>query len=241
MTNAAMTVEELAEAVGVDPKSVQRWIAGEVTPHARHRGAAAAALLADPEWLWPPKEAVAAVEQATPTSVIAEVADAFAHRAEVPKEAWWALLSGAAHRIDLLAYAMQFLPEDHIDLCDLLSRKVRGGCAIRICLADPDSAVVAERDAEEGLGGTMAARIRTTLGHLEPLVGTHGVEFRMHATPMYNSVFRGDDELFYTQHLYGLRGYRAPLFHLRRARDRGLFDNILAHIDRVWASARSYP
>lgn len=47
--------------------------------------------------------------------------------------------------------------------------------------------------------------------------------------------------MFVTPHLYGLKGYRAPLLHLRRSVDDGMFDGLLAHFERVWATATPIP
>jgi hypothetical protein len=119
--------------------------------------------------------------------------------------------------------------------------KAGAGCRIRIALADPDSRYVAERDAEEGLGGTFRDRIRSTLDHFKPLFGVDGIELRFHRTPMYNSVFRGDDEMFVTPHLFALKGYRAPIFLLRRTFDDGIFDGLVAHFERIWAKTEPIP
>jgi hypothetical protein len=48
-----------------------------------------------------------------------------------------------------------------------------------------------------------SGRIRTALQYLAPLRDCDGVEIRLHATPMYNSPFRFDDDMFVTPHLYG--------------------------------------
>src|SRR5690606_29584996 len=47
-----VTPADLAAAVGVDPKSVERWIGGR-TPYRRHRYAVAAHLGVDEAYLWP--------------------------------------------------------------------------------------------------------------------------------------------------------------------------------------------
>jgi hypothetical protein len=172
-----------------------------------------------------------------PSLVSEEVVAVWAHRADVPKSAWRALLSGGDRNIDLLGYAMQFLPEDQPGLIDLLLRKAKAGCLVRVALADPDAPHVAERDAEEGLGGTLRDRIRTTIEHLRPLSAVPDVEVRFHRTPMYNSVFRADDAMFYTPHLFALQGYRAPLYQLRRCFDDGPFDALVGHFERLWALA----
>ncbi|MBV9363196.1 MAG: helix-turn-helix transcriptional regulator [Solirubrobacterales bacterium] len=45
LRRAGMTPEEFAEVVGVDPKTVQRWVAGSTTPYPRHRATIARALI----------------------------------------------------------------------------------------------------------------------------------------------------------------------------------------------------
>jgi len=133
---------------------------------------------------------------------------------------------------------MQFLPEQHSRLESLLQEKAANGCKIRIALADPTSAVVQMRDEEEQLGGTLPARIRTTLYHFRGLNNLAGIEMRYHSTIMYNSVFRFDNEMFVTPHLYGLHGSKAPLLHLRCLGSSGLFVNFAAHFEAVWNTAK---
>jgi hypothetical protein len=136
---------------------------------------------------------------------------------------------------------MQFLPEDHTRFDRLLIDKAASECRIRIALANPDSLYVADRDDEESLGGTLSDRIRTTIDHFKPLFGVESIDLRFHQTRMYNSVFRGDDEMLVTPHLYGLKGYRAPLLHLRRLADDGMFDGFQAHFERVWEVTEPIP
>ena len=141
----------------------------------------------------------------------------------------------AKRQVDLLAYAMLFLPEAHPRLPDLLRGKAAADCKVRILLGDPDSRQVAERDAEERLGGALVSRIRNSLVHFGSLAGCEGVEIRLHATPLYNSTFRCDEEMFVTPHLYGAPGSWAPLLHLRRLGAGGMFDRFAQHLEDVWA------
>src|SRR6266545_750814 len=167
---------------------------------------------------------------------IADLLGAYAHRAEVPAHIWHDLLDQAKTQIDLLAYAMLFLPEANPRLVDQLKEKATAGCAIRIALADPDSPAVADRDQEEGLGGALPARIRTTLHHFADLSDRESISLRLHATRMYNSLFRFDDEMLVTPHLYAQPGYASPVLHLRRIGHRGIYDNFALHFERVWIS-----
>lgn len=240
MDNAGVSRDQLAEAVDVDPKSVWRWTNKGIIPRRIGLKAKVADILGvDESDIWP-----ATVQPARiggDREVTGEVVTAWAHRADAPKAYWWTMLSTADQSIDLLGYAMQFLPEDHSRLDQLLVEKAAAGCHVRIALANPESPYVAERDEEEGLGGTFPDRIRTTLDHFEPLFGVEGIVLRFHQTRMYNSIFRGDDQMFVTPHLYGLKGYRAPLLHIRRYSDDGLFDGFLAHFERIWAVSQAIP
>ncbi|MBT8165016.1 MAG: helix-turn-helix domain-containing protein [Acidimicrobiia bacterium] len=240
MDRAGVSTDRLAEAVGVDPKSVWRWTSQGVVPRRIGYKARIADILGvDESDIWPTPPSAARVGE--DREVTEEVATAWAHRADAPKARWWAILSSADASIDLLGYAMQFLPEDHSRLDRLLIDKAAAGCRIRIALADPESKYVAERDEEEGLGGTFPDRIRSTLDHYRPLFGVEGIDLRFHETRMYNSIFRGDDEMFVTPHLYALKGYRAPLLHLRRLADDGMFDGFAAHFERVWTTSTPIP
>jgi len=233
MAQAGVSTDALAAAIGVDPKSVWRWTNKGVIPRrVGFKARVADVLGVDESDIWPSRTPAAASSN---REVTEEVVAAWSHRADVPKASWWAVFATAETNIDLLGYAMQFLPEDHSRLDRLFLDKAAAGCRIRIALANPDSPHVAERDEEEGLGGTFRDRIRSTVDHYEPLFGVEGIDLRFHQTRMYNSLFRGDNQMFLTPHLYALKGYRAPLLHLRRSLDDGMFDGLMAHFDRIWA------
>jgi hypothetical protein len=235
MIAAQVDVHAIADATGVDPKTAQRWIGGRV-PHPRHRWTVAKVLREREDYLWP--------TQATPSAhpgvaQTAEVVAAYGQRADVPPAAWRALFADAERQIDLLGYALHFLPELLPDFPALLQRKAAAGCQIRIALGDPKSARIRERDEEERLGGTLAARILATLRHLRELQGKDGIALRFHDAPLYNSVFRADDQMHVTPHLFSVHGSRAPLLHLRRLSPHGVFAGFASHVDAIWANA--YP
>ena len=234
MAAAHLGVEEISQATQVDPKTAQRWLKGRV-PHARHRWTLAELLHEDERYLWPTSDG----ERAPGSPSTAEVVAAYPHRADVPPERWWDLMVEARRRIDLLAYAMMFLPETHPRLFDLLRGKAAADCQIRIALVDPVSRQLAERDAEERLDGGLVARVRTSLQYFrEGLADCEGIELGLYAAPLYNSLFRFDDEMFVTPHLYATTGYRAPLLHLRRLGAGGIFDTFAGHFEAVWATAK---
>lgn len=159
----------------------------------------------------------------------------------MPTDRWWELFVGARERIDLLGYAMLFLWEQHPQLPELLQRRAAEGAQVRIALADPNSPEACERDAEEGLAGGLQARIRTARLYLRCIDAAPGVALHFHRTPMYNSIFRCDENMFVTPHLYGVPGYTAPLLHLRRKGGQGMFDGFAAHFEAIWSTSRPAP
>lgn len=231
MATAHVDVEGMARQTGVDPKTVQRWLSGRV-PHGRHRWAVAELVREDEHYLWPPRD-----RGERGVAPNAELVAAYANRADVEPREWWDLLENGRQHIDLLGYAMLFLVEQHPQLPALLERKAVGGCEVRIALVDPDSDEAVERDREEGLEGELRARIRTARRYFGVLDGCPGIRLHYHRTPLYNSLFRGDGQMFVTPHLYGTPGYGAPLLHLRRKGGDGIFDRFATHFEAVWSTS----
>jgi hypothetical protein len=78
--------------------------------------------------------------------------------------------------------------------------KAEDGVRIRLLISDPDSEAVALREKEEETGpGVIAARVRNVLALLRPLRGVDGIEFRLHGTCLYASIFRSDDDMIVTR------------------------------------------
>jgi hypothetical protein len=103
MRRAQLDPAGLAAAVGVDVKTVNRWLAGRV-PHQRTR-LAVAELLGETEVdVWPQ----ARPDLAPGAEATAEVIGAYAHRADIPQNVWTSLFVGATQRLDLLGYAYPF-------------------------------------------------------------------------------------------------------------------------------------
>jgi hypothetical protein len=231
MDRRRASITQVATAAEVDPKTVGRWLGGRL-PHPRHRWRVAKLLNEDEGFLWPGVQ-----RRADPTAATGEIVASYPYRSDVPKTAWWDLISRAQRQIDLLGYTLYFLPMDHPRLIDALKDKCANGCLIRAALAHPDSKHVADRDDEEDLALTLVVRIKTSLKYFEPLLGCAGFELRYQDVPLYNSVFRFDDEMYVTPHLYATPGAAAPLLHLRRLGPDGMFSRFTEHFDAIWAKA----
>jgi transcriptional regulator with XRE-family HTH domain len=231
LINGGYTEQLLAEELGLDPKSVQRWITRGITPRRTAAYRAARLLDVPAAWLWPNLESDG---EATSRS---EIVTHYPHRANTPRHLWSDLLASARSDIWLLANASLFLPEENPDSIDMIRTKAEQGVRVRILLGDPDSPEMALRGIEERLYDAIPARIRMALTYYSPLVGVPGVEFMLHRTSLYNSIFRFDDQMLVNQHLYGTYGYIAPILHLRRVEGGDLFDTYLASFERVWETA----
>lgn len=228
-----LTVDDVAEAAEVDPKTVQRWISGR-TPHARNRIAVAGVVGEDPRFLWPEIENGSGHGHGGEDEVVAT----FAQRGEVPAELWDQLIGGAERRIDLLGYAMMHLPEQHLAIFDVAESLVAAGGRVRVILADPDGEQAAVRDHEEGLDGGLIHRIKSSGRYLaDRLPVAPRVELRCQNVPMYNSVFRFDDQALVTPHLYRRPGWQSPCLHLRRLGPTGIFENYMQHFEDIWEIA----
>jgi hypothetical protein len=233
LVTARRDVSDIAGVTGVDPKTVYRWLGGRL-PHPRHRRAICGLVGESEEFLWP-----AAAAMPPEADMSAEVVGAYAHRADLPAHRWWELLTRAGRQVDLLGYAMLFLPEQHAEFTSCLVEKAAASCRIRIALADPDCAEVLQRDAHEQLDGTLPGRIRTTIGHLRELQDCPNVEIRCHALPLYSATYRFDDEMLVTPYLYGLHGFQHPLLHLRRLAAGGIFANYTQQFETIWNTTRT--
>lgn len=226
---AGLTVSGLAERTGVDPKTAKRWITHDRVPHPRHRKATAEALGVEESHLWP--------DLVTPDVLgHPELRAIYPTRGHVPPDLWERCLT-AETNIDMLVYSGLFLLDTHPELPTSLKDRAADGLQGRFLFGDPDAEVVRARGVEEGIGEGLAARVRISLTYMEPARGTDGMDVRTHATVLYNSIYRFDDELLVNLHMSGSGAPMNPVLHLVRSETGGLFDIYLRSFDRVWESA----
>jgi hypothetical protein len=119
----------------------------------------------------------------------------------------------------------------------MLTEAAQRGVTIRLCFGDPASQAVEIRDREEGLGGTLAPKIRSSLTYYRTLADLDGCEVRLHATTLYASLFRYDDEILVNPHAYGEPSSANATFHFRRLDGATVAHHYMASFDRVWAEA----
>lgn len=228
---AGLEQVDVAARLSVDPKTVERWIAGRL-PHPRNRAAVAQLVGIDAERLWPTDSGARKRGRFG-----GEVRAIYPHRFAVPRETWLRLFDGAETEISILVYSGLFLAEDS-GVTKLLTEKARAGVRVRIVLGDPDSREVAHRGEEEGIGDSMAARVRNALALLANVAEVESLGLRLHKTILYNSIYRADSELFVNPHIYGVAAPSAPVLHLRQTGESSMVAVYLASFERVWAESR---
>ncbi len=190
MEHAGVWVDEVATAVGVDPKTVSRWLRGRV-PHRRHRVSVTALLGAEQSALWPQ------LFGAFSPVAIREVHTAYESRTAIPRTVWVQLIDTATMSVDVLADMAAVVLDDAV-LRRLLRDKVETGVRVRLCLTGPGRLV--ER----------AARLRQDTRESQP-----GVEVRLLPTASPVSLCRIDSDVLLSTHLPGLPPQQAPVWHLR--------------------------
>lgn len=229
MLRARLSEDDVATRLQVDPKTVRRWLEGRV-PYLRHRWVLAGLLDADEADLWPEVRA-AIVARSRP----AEIKAVYPNRQAMPRQAWQSLFRSAKQEIGILARSGLFLAKQP-GVLGVLADRARAGARVQICLRNPDAPVLAEQDTREGAGGAGAAKIREALALFGGL-RENGAEIRLHRAVLYNSIYRADDQLLVTQHVYGVPGEREPVLYLRSAADGDMATTYLDALERVWADA----
>ncbi|MFI6534783.1 helix-turn-helix domain-containing protein [Nonomuraea sp. NPDC050547] len=223
-------VGDLAEAIQVDPKTVERWVTKDREPYRKHRYAAASYLGVDESYLWPKalsREQVASASES-------EIVTVHPHRWAVPRDAWGHLFEKASQEIGILVYSGTFIHDDK-GLMRLLADRAGAGVRVRILLGEPESAEVAQRGIDENIGDAMRDRCKQAITYFRNLVP--GAEIRLHRTVLYNSIFRGDDQLLVNTHAYGQPAGDAPVMHLRRVAGGDMVGLYLGSFEKTWDGA----
>ncbi|MFD7508938.1 helix-turn-helix domain-containing protein [Streptomyces sp. NPDC059853] len=232
MADGGWTYATLAQKVDVDPKSVERWVNLGRTPRRVTAMRAAETLGEDVHALWPTLRQPRAARAISP-----ELVALYDQRADMPVSAFVDMLTRARERIDVLVYAAVFLHEAYPRLNELLRERAADGCAIRIAVGDAESENVRARGQEERFGHGIESRCQLALMHYRPLIGVPGIDIRTHGTTLYNSLYRADDQVLVNAHAWGVNAYGAPVWHLRRSGEGGMFDTYAESFNAVWSTA----
>jgi transcriptional regulator with XRE-family HTH domain len=227
-----VTTAKLAEAVQVDAKTVERWIVAGRVPYRKHRYGVAAFFGVDESYIWPDALDHEQVLSASESEIVA----VYPYRRAVPRDAWAHLFGQTEREIGILAYSCYFLAED-AGIRQLLADKAESGVRVRILLGDPESPFVLQRGLSEGIGDTMPDKVRSAIAMFKPLQSLPNVEIRLHGTILYNSIYRGDDQVFVNTHIYGVMANNAPFFHLRKIPGGAIAATYLESFEQTWNEA----
>ena len=233
LLRARLSEQDVATSLGVDPKTVRRWIEGRV-PYPANRAALVDLLTMDGAYLWPDSDGPLASR-----AHFNELAAVYPHRWAISRETWVRLFTSAMREIGILAYSGLFLAED-VGILSLIADKARCGVRVRIALGDPQSTHVAERGAQEGIGDAMSAKVRNALALYRSLLSVPNVEIRLHQTALYYSLYRADEEILVNQHTYGTAAAHSPVFHLQGMGGSDMTAVYVESFDRIWIGASNY-
>jgi transcriptional regulator with XRE-family HTH domain len=232
LVSRGVTEEDLAEHVGVDTRTVERWITKDREPYRKHRQATSAFLGYEEDFLWPE----ARPEAQRMDAADAEIVRVYPHRSSVPPDLWLTFAERATTELGILVHAGVHLAETprwH----RILRAKAEAGVRVRVLLGDPDSPEVARRGEEEEIGEGVAFKVREVLKLYRPLYDVDGIEFRSHRSTLHNSLYRSDDEWLVNTQIYGVSAPLTPVLHLRRVAGAALVTSYAESFDKVWARA----
>lgn len=232
LIRARLREDDVAAHLGVDPKTVRRWVKGRV-PYPNSRAALADLVGVDEADLWPD-----AGGPLTARTRPDELGAVYPHRWAIPRDTWRRFFESAEREIGILAYSALFLAED-AGLLGILADKANRGVRVRIALGDPDSACVAQRGQEEGIGDAMVAKVRNALTlYRAALVEVDNVDIRLHQTTLYNSIYRADGQVMVNQHAYGLLASNTPVFCFCEFDSGDMIAAYLDSFEQVWSTAK---
>lgn len=230
MARAGISSAELATAVEVDPRTIDRWVADRSRiPRAHSRHAIAEAVRVPVGLLWP--------DAANGAQVTNELVAVYPSRAAMPSGLVMSLLKDATEQVDVLAFAATWLWDAVPGFGSTLAARANDGVAVRVCLGDPDCEAVRVRGQDEDIGDLLSARCRLSATYADQALGDTPAEMRLHGTTLYASILRFDDDLLVNWHLYGAPAAKSPVLQLRHSSTHGLAASAVRSLDRVWNGA----
>lgn len=234
LARQTMTPQQLAETIGVDAKTVSRWITDETRlPHPRHRWAVAAALETEEHMIWP-----TSIRETLKTGADREIVTVYPCRSLMPRSLWRDLITKADQHLTFAGYTNYFFWLELPGLANTLHRKAEHGADIRFIVGDPNSPVTTSRERAENVPLTVSTRIQVTMDELTKLHRrTSRILARHSDQHIAMSVWRFDNDMIVCTHLADQLGNDSPTIHLRRKQDNGLFDRYNTHIEYLWKNS----
>jgi transcriptional regulator with XRE-family HTH domain len=211
ITRAGLTLEEFADIVQVDVKTVRRWLAGR-TPYPRHRTRVAGALDTTEHALWPNivPPPTASPERGQPMPVVTDVLAGYGYATDRDAPNPVDVVRSAAERIDLIL--TNVIP----GIVDLLVAKAAEGCSARAIIEDPD-------------------------GQVEPLLGIDGIEIHASPGGENYGLYRADEQMLLSLRRVGALSAPPPVILLQLLTSAGLFDRLADEFDERWEQTTPLP
>jgi hypothetical protein len=235
MLRTGTTVEDLASYCNVDAKTVERWLSLGRVPHRANRWDAARCLGAEEAWLWP-----LAAPPRRDGAVQSELIRMYPDRASVPRETWLTLMESARIDIAVLVMSGTFYSQTQPRVARMLADAAARGVRVRLCFGDPSSDAVATRGAEEGIGDTLAAKIRSSLTYYREIATDGACEVRLHGCTLYASLFQYDEEIIVNPHAFGAPASANLALHLHRLDGGQVTAHYMQSFERVWETAKPW-
>lgn len=237
MEAARVKPGQLARRLGMEPKTINRWLADEGRiPHPGTRELVARELGVNESVLWPN-----AVKSLVKGGGDREIVAAYPYRNAAPTALWDRLFNEATHRCTYAGYTNYFIWQQNPRFSERLTEKAARGCEIRFLVGDPESETTRRREEVEGVPLTVGTRIKITLDALSKIPDRSGIEARFSDEHLAMSVFIFDGQMLVTPHLSNLLGHDSPLLHIRRMGPDGLYDRFAGHVDALWSAGRPIP
>jgi lambda repressor-like predicted transcriptional regulator len=227
MRARSLSERQLAERVGVDWRTVQRWVSDPLrTPQPRIRVKVAAELQVSEADVWPN------VRHMVKVGADKEVVTVYPSHSAVPASVWQHLVADAQHEIVFCETVSYWYWYDVPDLTRILREKAESGCRVRVMIGVVDDELIRADEAATDIPLTLSSRIEQTRHLLEPLRDV--VQVRQTNAGWGRSVYRGGNDVLTHLWLHGQLGIDFPALHLRRRQAGGVFDQLVRHTEAVW-------
>ncbi|MFF0494141.1 DUF5919 domain-containing protein [Nocardia sp. NPDC004068] len=230
-----LTPQTAAESLGVDAKTVERWISRERIPYPKHRYALAA-LLQEPEgYLWPQPE---------PQRQYADVEAIFPTRAEFIQKMPPREILKSAETVDMMGLSLNLFCQQHSDSDTL--RLLASGTIFRCLFLEPRGVHIRSREREEGhdadvltklteINIASSQRLRTRI----PADSPGAILIRTYDEPARFNITVIDKRTCIIQpYLHRARGVESPTLIARRSEQPGLFETFSQVFESMWATGK---
>ncbi|MGI8715397.1 MAG: helix-turn-helix domain-containing protein [Solirubrobacteraceae bacterium] len=214
LEHAGMTVEQFAEIIQVDPKTVQRWVSGTTVPYPRNRGTVARALGLSARDLWPdemplslPVSVSVTADPVGPDRVPeGDLVGSWGNGEDLGAPSLLAFIAGARNRLDVLDDRGELLRRP--GAVEALLARADAGCEIRLLSVQ-------------------------ALRRLGALIGHQNIEVRL-AVNERPGLLRAGEAMLVTLALSGQLDMSPVVLQLARRVDGGLHDRFAAWFEQAW-------